>query len=76
MQELERRLRERKTDSEEVIRRRLMAARAEMERGCASYDYIVVNQVLQQAFEELNSIVKAEQCRRGRVEVGQLLRLA
>ncbi len=75
MQELERRLRDRKTDSEEVIRRRMMAARAEMERGCASYDYIVVNQELDRAFADLAAIVQAEQCRRGRVEVDRLLRL-
>src|SRR5262249_11249859 len=38
--ELERRLRERSTETEETLRRRLLAARSEIERGTASYDYI------------------------------------
>lgn len=67
--ELERRLRERGTDSEEVIRKRLLAARAEMERGVASYDYLIVNDHLERAFAELLSIVTAENCRRGRVDI-------
>lgn len=69
MQELERRLRERRTDAEEVIRRRLMAARAEMERGCASYDYIIVNRELDRAYADLTSIVRSERCRRVRVDL-------
>ncbi|HEY0097259.1 MAG TPA: guanylate kinase, partial [Archangium sp.] len=40
MDELERRLRDRGTDAEETIRRRMLAARSEIERGVASYDYI------------------------------------
>ena len=50
MEELERRLRERKTDSEETIRRRMLAARSEMERGTASYDYIIVNDDFERAY--------------------------
>lgn len=69
MGELERRLRERQTDAEEVIRRRLMAARAEIERGCASYDYLVINQDLERAFADLQAIVQAEGCRRGRLDL-------
>jgi guanylate kinase len=69
VEELERRLRERRTDSEDVIRRRMMAARAEMERGCASYDYLIVNQELERAYANLKSIVLAERCRRGRVDL-------
>src|SRR5512146_2141617 len=38
--ELERRLRGRSTDSDDVILRRLAAARAEVARGLASYDYV------------------------------------
>ena len=59
MEELERRLRGRKTDSEEVIRKRLSLAREEM--GYAGrYDYVVVNDDLRTAFEELKAIILAE----------------
>ena len=71
-EELERRLRERGTDSEETIQRRLLAARSEIERGCAAYDYIVVNDDLERALGQLRAIITAERCRRGRVAVGNL----
>jgi guanylate kinase len=69
MEELERRLRDRKTDSDETIRRRMLAARSEIERGIASYDYIIVNDDIERAFQELRSVVVAERCRRGRVDL-------
>ncbi|WP_426753132.1 guanylate kinase [Myxococcus sp. Y35] len=72
MEELERRLRDRQTDSDETIRRRMLAARSEMERGIASYDYVVVNDDFERAYGELRSVVVAEQCRRGRVDVSKL----
>lgn len=72
MQELERRLRGRGTDADEVIRRRLLAARSEIERGAQAYDYLVVNASLEHAFAELRSIVIAERTRRGRVDLSQL----
>jgi guanylate kinase len=67
--ELERRLRERNTDSEETINRRMLAARSEIERGIATYDYLLVNEDLDRAYQELRAIALAERCRRGRVEV-------
>ena len=72
MEELERRLRDRKTDSDETIRRRMLAARSEIERGIASYDYIVVNDDFERAFQELRSVVVAERCRRGRVDLSMM----
>lgn len=72
MDELERRLRDRKTDSDETIRARLLAARSEMERGVTSYDYIIVNDDIERAFQQLRSVVIAEQSRRGRVDLGAL----
>ncbi|MDY7229992.1 guanylate kinase [Hyalangium rubrum] len=72
MEELERRLRDRKTDSDETIRRRMLAARSEIERGVASYDYIVMNDDFERAFQELRSVVVAERCRRGRVDLSKL----
>ncbi len=72
MDELERRLRERGTDAEETIRRRMLAARSEIERGIASYDYILVNDDIERAYRELRSVVIAERCRRGRVDLSKL----
>ena len=62
IEELEKRLKGRKTDSEEVIRKRLSLAREEM--GYAErYDYVVVNDDLQAAFEGLRAIILAERLR-------------
>ncbi|QRK05372.1 guanylate kinase [Archangium violaceum] len=72
MEELERRLRERGTDAEDTIRRRMLAARSEIERGVASYDYIIVNDDFERAYRDLHAIVVAERCRRGRVDLSKL----
>jgi guanylate kinase len=72
MPELERRLRGRGTDSDEVIRRRLLHARAECEKGVQSYDYMVINDQVDQAFQQLKSIVIAERSRRGRIDITAL----
>ncbi len=69
MDELERRLKGRQTDHEDTIRRRLLAARAEIERGLISYDYLVINDDFETAYRELRAIVTAERCRRGRRDV-------
>jgi guanylate kinase len=58
--ELERRLRARSTDADEVIARRLAAARFEIERGVAESDYILVNDDLDAAQRELETIVGFE----------------
>ncbi|XLM20279.1 guanylate kinase, partial [Chromobacterium piscinae] len=69
IEELERRLRGRDTDTEEVILRRLASARAEIDK-IAEYDYIVVNDDFERARLDLISIVRAQrlrselQCRR------------
>ncbi|WP_242395171.1 guanylate kinase [Anaeromyxobacter oryzisoli] len=65
MAELERRLRGRSTDSEEVIRRRLAGARAEVARGLAGYDYVIVNDVLADADAKLEAIARHERALRG-----------
>jgi guanylate kinase len=72
MPELERRLRARGTDSDDVIRRRLLSARAEIEKGAQSYDYLIINDKLDDAFDQLKSIVTAERARRGRVDLSAL----
>jgi guanylate kinase len=60
--ELERRLRSRGTDSDEVITRRLRRAREEA-RELAMYDYVIVNDHLEQAVTMLQAIVIAERAR-------------
>ena len=60
---LEKRLRERGTDDEKAIRTRLKKAANEI-KNCVSYDYLLFNDELDQAVEELKSIVVAERCRR------------
>src|SRR5512139_72074 len=62
--ELERRLRGRSTDSDEVIRRRLDVARAEIARGLATYDYVVLNDDLRDAADALDAIAAHERARR------------
>jgi len=63
---LEQRLRERKSDSEEAIQRRLTNARGEIDKAGA-YDYLVVNDILETAVGELAAIIAAERHRTGRL---------
>jgi guanylate kinase len=60
--ELSRRLHGRHTDSEEVIQRRLDRAREELKEA-ARYDYLVVNDSVTQAAQEVLAILRAEGCR-------------
>ncbi|HZO91890.1 MAG TPA: guanylate kinase [Chthonomonadaceae bacterium] len=62
LQELERRLRARGTDSEDRIAARLDIARTEL--VCIpQYDYLVTNDDLEAAVDALRSIILAERCR-------------
>lgn len=61
-EELSQRLHDRHTDSEEVIAGRLRKAREEC-REIPNYDYLVVNDKVSQATEEIISILTAESCR-------------
>jgi guanylate kinase len=62
-EELEGRLRSRGLDAEQVIVRRLDTARREIE-NYSKYDYILVNDRLDQSADELTTIVSAERIRR------------
>ena len=62
-QELERRLRSRGTDNEEQLALRLRHARHEMELYEA-YDYLVVNDNLERAYLELESILRGTRAQR------------
>ena len=59
------RLRTRAQDSDEVIRGRMDRATHELSHW-AEYDYIVVNQNVDDAFAEVQSILKAERLKRER----------
>jgi guanylate kinase len=72
LEELERRLRQRRTETEDTLRGRLLAARSEIERGVASYDYIITNDDVDRAFLDLASVVRAERCRRQRLDLTKL----
>jgi guanylate kinase len=63
--ELERRLRGRGQDSEEVIAGRMAKSQAEISHW-AEYDYVLVNHDIDQAARELITIVEAERLRRAR----------
>ena len=63
--DLERRLHTRAQDSDEVIRARMSRASHEMSHW-AEYDYIVINRNVDEAFAEVQSILKAERLKRER----------
>ncbi len=62
MEELEARLRGRRTETEESIQKRLAAARWE-QSAIPEYDYLLTNDDLKTASDQLISIVTAERCR-------------
>jgi guanylate kinase len=65
MQELERRLRARRTDSNAVIEDRMARAAAEISHW-PEYDYVLVNEDMHECFEAIQTIVRAERLRRQR----------
>ena len=66
MRELEQRLRERRSDGEPEIARRLARAREEVALW-RRYDYLIVNRDVKEAIEQLESIIQAERCRVARL---------
>ena len=62
---LEQRLRSRGTDSDDVIRGRMDRARAEISHW-DGYDYVVVNDDIDNCFERVRTILHAERLRRAR----------
>ena len=58
LEELTRRLTGRGTDSAETIARRLAAAEAEI-RHAGEFDYVIINDVLEQALDDLRAVVRA-----------------
>ena len=65
MEELDRRLRSRQTDSEEVILGRMRRAAGEIGHW-GEYDYVLVNENVEDCLSEVKAIVTAERMRRSR----------
>ena len=66
MAELEQRLRERRSDAEQDIARRIERGRQEIVLW-RRYDYLIVNRDVKEAMEQLESIIQAERCRIARL---------
>ena len=66
IEELQRRLRSRGTETDESLERRFKAALEEIANH-AGFDYLVVNDNLDLAYEQLRSILISERARHGRV---------
>ena len=67
MVELERRLRARAQDAEDVVQKRMSKARAEISHW-QEYDYVLINQDIDQTHERINAILRAERLKRVRQE--------
>jgi guanylate kinase len=65
MKELERRLHERGTDSDEVIAGRMQRAAAEISHW-AEYDYVLINENMDECLGEVRAILAAERLKRWR----------
>ena len=66
--ELEQRLRERRSDPEHEIARRLERAREEVMLW-RRYDYLIVNRDVKEALDQLTAVVLAERCRSSRLSL-------
>lgn len=67
MAELERRLRQRATETEETIQGRLATAQTELGRAFR-YQYVVLNDEVERAVSRINTIIDAESMRYSRME--------
>jgi guanylate kinase len=63
--ELERRLRARAQDAEDVVARRMLKANDEISHW-AEYDYVVINRDMEAALAQIKTILAAERLKRGR----------
>ena len=72
LEELEKRLSGRNTDATETIKLRLANARKEL-ADVGRYDYVIVNDTVDEAVDMLRSIIIAERCKNRRSATGQPL---
>lgn len=63
---LEKRLRDRATDNEDTIEKRIGLAAKEL-TNCSWYDYLIINDDLEKAQKELESIIIADRCSNERI---------
>ena len=68
MAELEQRLRERRSDAEREIKRRMDRGREEIQLW-RQYDYLIVNRDVKDAVEQLAAVIQAERCRTTRLSL-------
>lgn len=67
--ELEKRLRGRGTESDDVIEERLRRALEEYEKAAASYEYVIINNTVESAVKKLEAIFVAERCKRDKENI-------
>lgn len=67
LEELEKRIKTRGTESDELIKNRMEVAKKELQM-MSLYDYVVENNEVKEASEKIKAIIKAEHCRRFRIE--------
>jgi guanylate kinase len=63
MRELERRLRARASDSEEVVQKRMREARSEISHY-SEYDFVLVNDDLNNTYQKIRAIIEAKRIER------------
>jgi len=73
LRELERRLRDRGTDDEAVIEKRLLNAKREI-RAIGEYDFFIVNDEIDRASSEFVTIAKAARLKRSREDEARFVR--
>jgi len=64
---LRKRLEQRQKDSVQAVQKRLERARKEIEH-CREYDYIIINEELNSAFDDLTSIIRGQRLKRQNLE--------
>lgn len=67
MRELKRRLKSRNTESDEKILKRFQTAYKELNE-VTKYNYVVINDIVEEAAGKINAILEAEKCRVDRIE--------
>lgn len=70
-QELEKRLKSRRTEDYERVKERITQAKKEIEYA-PYYDYLIINNDINRALDDLTAIIRAERCRMNRVPVREL----
>jgi guanylate kinase len=70
-QELEKRLKNRSTESHERVKERILRAKKEI-KYAPYYDYLIINDDINRALDDLTAIIRAERCRMSRLPVREL----